>query len=122
MNSGQQNHVGLSIRILACIAIAGITMYAYILKQNELTGLRLMIPTVAKELKAVQEENIRLKYEIDRFESPIHLMELARKPEFSHLKYPYAKDVIKVKSQPGILAAETIDIDETKECQICPVR
>ena len=25
---------------------------------------------------------------IEQFESPIHLMELARKPELSHLKYP----------------------------------
>jgi hypothetical protein len=50
----------------------------YIDKQNQLTELRLMIPTLAKEAK----------------ESPIHLMELARKPEFSHLRWPYLNEVI----------------------------
>ena len=90
----QNRHIALSIRVLICIGIAGLTLYAYIYKQNELTGLRLMVPAISKELKAVQEENIRLRYEIDRFESPIHLMELSRKPEFSHLKYPYNNEII----------------------------
>jgi hypothetical protein len=69
-------------------------LYTYIDKHNELVELRLLIPQVSKDLKAIQEENMRLKYEIDRFESPIHLMELARKPEFSHLKYPQVSEVI----------------------------
>ena len=116
VRSVQKKHVGLSSRILACIAIAGISLYAYIHKQNELTRLRLMIPAITKELKAIQEENIRLKYEIDRFESPIHLMELARKPEFSHLKHPYSNNVLKIQSQPN-LASEHIDnlFEETEE-------
>jgi hypothetical protein len=71
---------------------AGLTLFAYIEKQNELTELRLAIPTVAKEVKSLQQENIRLTYEIEHFESPIHLMELMRKPEFSHLKYPFLSD------------------------------
>ena len=83
-----------SIRIFFCIFAAGITLYSYIDKQNELTGLRMAIPALSKEVKAIHEENIRLKYEIDRFESPIHLMELARKPEFGHLKFPYLNQVI----------------------------
>ncbi len=79
----------VTFNIFLCIAIAGMTLYAYIDKQNELTELRLAIPVLAKEVKELQEENIRLRYEIDRFESPIHLMELMRKPEYSHLKFPY---------------------------------
>ena len=80
------------LRIFACILAAGFTLFGYIEKQNELTELRLAIPSLAKEVKNLQEENIRLTYEIEHFESPIHLIELMRKPEFSHLKYPYLSD------------------------------
>lgn len=83
-----------ALRIFLCIFATGITLYSYIDKQNELTELRLAIPALAKKVREIQDENTRLKYEIDRFESPIHLMELARKPEFGYLKYPYLKDEI----------------------------
>lgn len=84
----------LATRIFICIFAAGFTLYWYVDKQNELTELRLAIPALSKVVKEIHDENIRLKYEIDSFESPIHLMELARKPEFGHLKYPYIKDEI----------------------------
>lgn len=80
-------------QILICLSAVVFTVYAYIEKQNELTELRLAIPATAKEVRRIHEENIRLQYEIDQFESPVHLMELARKPEFGHLKYPYLPDV-----------------------------
>lgn len=82
------------LQILCCIFAAGIALYAYIDKQNDLTELRLVIPTLTKEVKRIQKENIRLQYEVDRFESPIHLMELLRRPEYSHLKYPHVDDVV----------------------------
>lgn len=82
------------IRCLVCICTAGFALFSYIDKQNELTELRLAIPVLLKDVKALNEENIALKYEVDRFESPIHLMELMRKPEFGHLKFPYVKDEI----------------------------
>lgn len=81
-------------RILICIAVAWLTMYLYIEKQNELTELRVALPMLSKEVKALSEENRRLKYEIEQFESPVHLMELARKPEFSHLKYPTVNQIV----------------------------
>lgn len=93
-NTSLVKQVLLSMRYFACILAAGFALFAYIDKQNELTELRLAIPALAKEVKNIHEENIRLKYEIDSFESPIHLMELVRKPEFAHLKHPYLKDEI----------------------------
>lgn len=81
------------VRFAFCIFIAGLTLYLYIDDLNKLTGLRLAIPALIKEVKSIHDENIQLQYEIERFESPIHLMELLRKPEFSHLSYPYVKDV-----------------------------
>ena len=80
------------VRCFICICAAGFALFYHIDKQNELTELRLAIPVLAKEVKVLHEENISLKYEVDRFESPIHLMELMRKPEFGHLKFPYIKD------------------------------
>ncbi|QLH37620.1 MAG: hypothetical protein HWD61_12150 [Parachlamydiaceae bacterium] len=85
---------GICLRLFICIMMAGFTLYGYIFKQNELTELRMAIPTLAKEVRNIQEENNRLKYEIDHFESPIHLMELLRMPEFSSLKYGYTQDVV----------------------------
>ncbi len=92
----------ISLRILLCIAIAVAFAYKYIDKQNELTAVRLMLPVAARELKAIQETNVRLKYQIDCFECPSHLMELVNSPEFSHLKFP------------GRNGAEEIDIFDTR--------
>ena len=82
------------IKIFVCILAAGWALYAYIDKLNELTHLRLIIPILMREVKSIQEENARLQYEVDRFESPIHLMELSRKPEYGYLKYPHAGEVV----------------------------
>lgn len=84
------------IRIFLCIFVAGVLLYLYVDKQNALTELRLEIPDLLKELRIVQEENLRLEYEIDRFESPMHLMELARQPEYSRLKHPYLTDIVQL--------------------------
>src|SRR5262245_8536307 len=100
-------HRGLSIRILICIFATGLTLYAYVDKQNDLTELRLVIPQLAKEVKNIQEENISLQYEIDRFESPIHLLELSRKPEFSHLKFPFVNDITILPESPPLTLQES---------------
>ncbi len=86
--------MGLFIRLLICISFAGLALYKYIDKLNELTELRLSIPVLAREVKEIHEKNLELQYAIDTFESPLHLMELARKPEFGHLKYPSVNEVI----------------------------
>jgi hypothetical protein len=84
----------LFIRLSFCIFAAGFILFSYIEKQNELTELRLAIPALAKKVKAIQEENIRHRYEIERFENPLNLLELMQKPEFTHLKYPYLNEQI----------------------------
>lgn len=86
--------MGFLIRVFFCIFLVGFFLYSYILKQNELTQVRLNIPLIKRELKKITEENRKLDYEIDRFESPIHLMELAKRAEHSHLIHPYVKDII----------------------------
>jgi hypothetical protein len=86
--------MGLLIRLLICISFAGLVLYKYIDKLNDLTGLRLSIPVLQREVKEIEEKNLELHYAIECFESPVHLMELARKPEFGHLKYPSTEEII----------------------------
>ncbi len=92
--TGEYDHASIYRRFAFCIFVAGFTLYLYIDDLNKLTVLRLAIPSVVKEVKSIHDENIQTQYEIERFESPIHLMELLKKPEFSHLHYPYVKDVV----------------------------
>lgn len=104
---------GPLIRILLCIGVCGGFLYAYVDKQNALTQRRLEIPVLAKEIKDLKEENIRLQYEIDLFESPEHLMELARHSEYSHLKHPMLKEVVTM--QQGLALQMSSDEKEEKE-------
>ena len=99
------------IRILVCIAVCGTFLYSYVNKQNAVTKRRLEIPVLAKEIKDLKEENTHLRYEIEIFESPEHLMELARHSEFSHLKHPMLKEVLSM--QEGI--ALQVSSGETEE-------
>src|SRR5579872_4905290 len=85
---------GLLIRLLICIFACGLFLYSYLEKQNRVTALRISIPAMGKEIKHLKEENTRLQYEIDQFENPQHLIELARRGEFSHLKHPLVKEVV----------------------------
>ena len=89
-------NLAIFIRILLCILTVGCFLYGYINKQNAIVELRLQIPLAMRELKTIEEENTRLKFEIDQFESPAHLMELARRPEYSHLKHPLLNEIVTV--------------------------
>ena len=89
-------NTGVFIRVFLCILTVGVFLYAFINKQNRITKLRLQIPVVSCELQAVQQENIRLQFEIDQFENPAYLMELSRLPQFRHLKYPFVNEIITV--------------------------
>lgn len=84
------------VRLFCCIFILGISLFAYVSKHNVLTERRMRVPILAKELQAIEEENVRLSFAIEKFENPLHLMELARKPEFSHLKHPLVTEVVTV--------------------------
>lgn len=79
-----------------CIFSLGVCMYLDVDKQNTITKLRMQVPQIAKQIKGVREEISELQYEIERFEHPAHLMELAHRPEFTHLKHPFLKDVLTV--------------------------
>jgi septal ring factor EnvC (AmiA/AmiB activator) len=84
---------GMLIRVLFCVFAAGATLYAFVERQNRITKIRLEIPALEKEVRMLKEEKRRLKYEIEMFENPVHLIELLQKPEYSHLKHPQLNEI-----------------------------
>jgi cell division protein FtsB len=60
---------------------------------HKATALRLQTAKLQKELRQIQEENVRLGYQLDQLESPARLMALARQPQFSQLKAPNMDEV-----------------------------
>ena len=86
----------ISFQVAFCLLALGLSLYSFIDQQNDVTELRMQLPTLAKELKTIQEENMRLQYQIDQFENPQHLMDLARQSEFGHLKHPLSKEIVTV--------------------------
>lgn len=92
--------LSLLIRLLVCITILGFTLYAFIDKQNELTTIRLKIPEIRKEVEMIKEENVRYQFRIQQFHDPKNLLEILRKPEFSHLYFPPINEIIFIDFQP----------------------
>ncbi len=90
------------------VLCSGFFLYSYVNKQNELTKLRIAIPQIAKELQVLKEKNTQLKYEIERFENPEHLMELARQQRFSHLMHPLMNDVLMLRE--GIAIQSPVEL------------
>lgn len=86
----------LLARLGICIGVLGLCLYSYLNMQNGVTHLKIQIPQKEKEIQLIREENSRLAYEIGQFESPSHLIELAHRPEYSHLKHPVLKEVLTV--------------------------
>lgn len=85
---------GLVAQVSLCLLVLGSCLFSYLEKQNQLTELRIYVPKLVKEIRLIQEENVSLKYQIQKFESPEHLMQLASDAKFSHLKYPFSKEVL----------------------------
>ena len=79
-----------------CISIGSLALFSYLEKQNKVTELKILLPALEKEIVCIEEENRRLRYEIDQFENPLHLIELSHRPEFRHLKHPLLKEILTV--------------------------
>jgi hypothetical protein len=84
------------LKVFICLFTIGGYLYAYLEEQNEVTKLRMEIPRLGQDLKEISEENMRLRFEIESFENPKHLMELVLQNEYSHLKHPIVSDIVMV--------------------------
>lgn len=87
---------GLLVRLGICLGVFGVCLYSYLDTQNELTHLKIQIPEAEKEIRLIREESRRLAFEVDRFENPAHLIELAHHPEYSHLRHPLLREILTV--------------------------
>jgi hypothetical protein len=99
---------GLLIRISICIMFFGICLYSYIDRHNNLTALKMKVPHLVKEIVQINQEINMLQYEVDQFESPLHLMELARHPEYSHLKHPLIEDILTIEEGVALHESDAI--------------
>ncbi|HSX12572.1 MAG TPA: hypothetical protein VLF61_03695 [Rhabdochlamydiaceae bacterium] len=93
------------LKLFFCILLAGISLYSYIDMQNTLTAQRIRIPQLAQEIKAIEEHNIRLQYEIDAFEHPFNLIAVAKEAGLNHLKHPLLCDVVHLKEGVALHSA-----------------
>ena len=103
---------GFTVQISLCLMTLGACLFSYLEKQNEITELRIYVPKLVKEIRGLQEQNIQLNYQIQAFESPEHLMQLASDVKFSHLRYPLNKEVLVLQEAPQIDSSP----DEKIEC------
>lgn len=102
---------GLLSRVGFCISVACFCLYSYLATQTNLTQLKMIFPQKEKELAMIQEENRKLGYQIEQFQSPSHLIELAKRPEFSHLKHPLLQEILTV---PEALAVNDPQMKENE--------
>lgn len=91
----------LLFRSIFCVGIAAFFLYAYIHKHNQLTSIQMKVPLLQKQLKLIEDEIALLQFEKEKFENPVHLMELARQPQFGHLKHPLMTDIIEITVPAG---------------------
>lgn len=75
--------------------------YLYIDAKNDLLQVQLEIPHMKRELKEITEENKRLAFEVQSFESPQHLIELSRQTEFAHLRPVSVSEVLVIPQNEG---------------------
>jgi hypothetical protein len=66
----------------------------YLHALNRLTEMRLEIPKIERKLRTVEEEIEKIRFEIERSESPRHLEELLKNPDLNSFIYPKESEVI----------------------------
>jgi hypothetical protein len=98
-------------RFFLGVVCAGFALYSYLTEQNKCTELKMRLPKIVKEIEAIRQDNAQLQYQIICFESPDHLLGLAKDPTYAHLKFPFAQDVLTVKEG---LALQWPASDETE--------
>jgi uncharacterized protein HemX len=86
----------LLVRLSICFVTFGVGLYSYLDQQNGLTQIKMQLPRKQKEIQQLREEMRRLSYQLDQYENPNRLIELAHLPEFSHLKHPVLKEILTV--------------------------
>lgn len=67
-------------------------LFLYLHRSHQIDQLRIELPALRDEVEMLHEKNAVLQYEVDRYESPAHLIELHR--QFRYLKHPREHEVM----------------------------
>lgn len=78
------------------VMVFSLCLYSYLDAQNSLTEKKMEVAVLHRELQQMQGEVQRLSFQIEAWESPSHLLELAKAPEYRHLRHPALEDVLSV--------------------------
>jgi hypothetical protein len=84
------------MRLGLCVLVFGGCLFSYVETQNEVAKWKIKLPDLEKNIALLREETRLLRFEVDQFESPTHLIELAHRPEFGHLKHPLLREILTV--------------------------
>lgn len=79
---------GLLWRASACIVLLGAFLLHHVKRQNELTRLRLEIPQIDMQWRALQERALQIRSTVQSQQTPKALLAKLQRPEFAHLKNP----------------------------------
>ncbi len=104
------------IKIFICIFSFSGVLYSYLHQQNDLMKLRIELPKLTKDILLINEANANLKYEIEAFENPKHLMSLAKRPEYIHLNYPIIDDILVANSCSELIIPYVVENSGNKIC------
>lgn len=103
----------LLVKVLICALSFGGVLYAYVQQQNDLTYLRIELPALSDHVRLLEEENTRLSLMIDQFENPQNLMQLAKRPEYSHLKHPIIDEILVL--DEGVVVEDKVPLEQNHE-------
>lgn len=86
----------LLVKLIICFAAFSFYLYSVLERQNYLNYLSYKLPLVEKELKTLEEDNVKLSYQIEEFSDPNNLLQLIKENTYSHLRYPVQQDILKL--------------------------
>lgn len=85
-----------TVKFIFCFVAISLYLHSYLEAHNEVTKLRMELPKLTKQLRNIEEENLRFRYEIESFERPDHLMALIKTQEFSHFHYAQDQEILTI--------------------------
>lgn len=80
-------------RLGICICLFGAFLMRHVQRQNDLTRVRLEIPQIAMQARALEERSLQLKEEVGKLQTPKVLLDQLDRGEFAHLMAPLPQQI-----------------------------
>lgn len=84
-----------TVRLICIVCFFALLLFLYIQEHHEILSLRMHIPQLEKEIRELNEENLRLEFSLQQFFNPHHLLQLAQDPAYGHLHFVSEEEVIR---------------------------